>query len=512
MGRIRWPQKTLLGRIVLFLTAFAVAMALQIGIGYYQTSYVLGPLEQRSENIQTISRFLNDVEACMTALENYRWDYGDTASLIETLRDSQQRSAAYLERIDSDLREVSEEQYLLANAARTTYRTLCLSLDSISSELLAGNSARASELYYAGAERCGAYLRQYTQQLLEQACFDNQDAHNKLIRLNERLKQAQAVVIAACVATGSMLVISLVRLLRAVAALAQASQAISRGEFDTPDLDESPGDETGHMARAFNEMKRSTRRQVELLNEKSVMEGKLHAKERETLELQALMEREKLQQLRSQINPHFLFNTLNVIMYTSQQEKAERTYALIGSLSRLFRYALGSNESQVPLIREVQIVDDFYALYKARFGERLRMCWHISPEVDLPDTLVPSFILQPLVENAFKHGLAPKEEGGCVDIYVQEEDDILKIAVQDDGVGMSREALKALRDHLQDPPTTGEHIGVYNVAARLRLRGERYGMDIRSEQGKGTAAELRLPKILSWEEEGEDDDQDLGRG
>lgn len=505
MRRVKWPRMTLLGRIVLFLTVFAVAMALQIGIGYYQTNYVLEPLEKRSERIQTISQFLNNVEACITALDNYRWDYGDTTSLIVTLQENEQQSAAHLGRISVDLRVVSEEQYLLANAAQTTYRTLCLTLDSIISELEAGHPAQAAELYYSSAERCGTYLRQYTQQLLERACFDNQDAHNKLIRLNEGLKQAQTVVVAVCIITGSMLVVSLMRLLWSAAALAQASQAISRGEFDTPDLDESQNDETGHTAKAFNEMKHSMKRQVELLNEKSAMEGRLHAKEMEALELQTLMEREKLQQLRSQINPHFLFNTLNVIMYTSQQEGAERTYALIGSLSQLFRYALGSNESQVPLLREVQIVDEFYALYRARFGERLRLCWHISPEVDLPDTLVPSFILQPLVENAFKHGIGPKEEGGCVDIHIQQEEGTLKITVADNGVGMGTETLEALRNNLKNPPTTGEHIGVYNVAARLRLWGKEYGMDIQSEQGKGTAAVLRLPQILSWEEGDEDD-------
>jgi len=496
---------TLLGRIVLFLVAFAVAIVFQIGIGYYQTKYVLEPLEERSENIQAISQFLNDVEACMTALENYRWDYGDAALLIKMVQESEQRSAIHLERIGADLRLVGEEQYLLSNAARTTYQTLCLTLDAIVEKLQMGQSASASEVYYTDTERCGTYLRQYTQQLLEQACYDNQDAHNKLIRLNESLTQMQTVVIMLCIVSGTMLMISLIRLLRAVSALAQASQAISQGQFDTPDLDESQNDETGHMARAFNEMKRSTRRQVALLSEKSVMEKKLHAKEMEALELQNLMEREKLQQLRSQINPHFLFNTLNVILYTSQKEGAERTYALIGSLSRLFRYALGSNESQMPLAREVQIVDDFYALYRARFGERLQMSWHIDSEVDLPDLLVPSFILQPLVENAFKHGLAPKEEDGCVDIYIREEDGALKITVQDNGVGMSAENLEALRNNLQHPPTTGEHIGVYNVAARLRLWGAEYGMDIQSEKGKGTSAILRLPRVLSWEEEGESD-------
>ena len=112
MRRIRWPRMTLLGRIALFLAAFAAAMVLQIGIGYYQTNYVLEPLKKRSESIQTVSQFLNDMEACMTALENYRWDYGDAASLIAEVRNGADQAAGHLERIDTDLRTVGEEQYL----------------------------------------------------------------------------------------------------------------------------------------------------------------------------------------------------------------------------------------------------------------------------------------------------------------------------------------------------------------------------------------------------------------
>ncbi len=257
MAHIKFPRMTLLGRIALFLAAFGAAMALQIGVGYYQTRYVLEPLEKRSESIQTISRFLNDVEACITALENHRWDYGDTAALIETIQNSRQRAAAHLEHIETDLRVVSEEQYLLASAAQTTYRTLDSTLSEIVAQLEANHSAQASELYYGSAERCGNYLRQYTQQLLERACFDNQDAHIRLTQLNEGLQRLETAAVLICLVTGTMLVGSLVRLLRSVAALAQASQAISLGEFNTPDLDESSRDETGHMARAFNEMKRS---------------------------------------------------------------------------------------------------------------------------------------------------------------------------------------------------------------------------------------------------------------
>lgn len=92
-----------------------------------------------------------------------------------------------------------------------------------------------------------------------------------------------------------------------------------------------------------------------------------------------------------------------------------------------------------------------------------------------------------------------------MDIHIRQEDGALKITVADDGVGMGPENLEALRNNLKNPPTTGEHIGVYNMAARLRLWGKEYGMDIQSEQGKGTSAVLRLPQILSWEEGDSDD-------
>lgn len=506
MKLTKFSKMSLLNRIIGFLLAFGAMILLQMTVSWYQTTHVLEPLEERTESIQSISQFLNDVEGSMVALENYRWDFGDTNALVGTLRQQQTESDKHLEEIDRDLRVVSEEQYLLANAAATTYGTFSLTVDEIILLLQAEQSDEASALYYQKAEPCGNYLRQYTQQLLERAIRDNQSTYVHLNRLNERLKEFQTVVLICCLVFGLILIISLLALLNSVKDMARASREISRGNFDTPDVDETLQDEIGQMARAFNEMKRSMKQQVRLLEEKSQMERELLRKENEALEYQTLIEREKLQQLRSQINPHFLFNTLNVIMYSSQQEGAARTHSLIGSLSRLFRYALGSNEAKVPLSREIHIVDEFYSLYRARFGERMRLEWTLSPEVDLTETLVPSFILQPLVENAFKHGLSPKEEGGCVQVRVDTEGQMLKISVRDDGMGMSREALDRLRRSLRNPPDTGEHIGMYNVAARLRLSGQEYGMDILSEEGQGTEVVLRLPIISAWDEEEDADD------
>ena len=243
------------------------------------------------------------------------------------------------------------------------------------------------------------------------------------------------------------------------------------------------------------------------LREKNEIERELHRQKTEALEMQNRMERSRLQQLRSQIDPHFLFNTLNVILQTAGTEKAYRTQALITALAHLLRYSLMSNDEQVPLSREVRIVDEYYSIYHVRFGDRIRMEWRISDSLDLTETMVPSFILQPIVENAFKHGISPKEEGGVVRIRVNplREKGLLYISVCDNGVGIERARLEQLKNALAKPGERWEHIGVYNVAARLRLLDERSHLKICSHPGRGTAIRLYLPLIEPEEEDLDDD-------
>ena len=221
----------------------------------------------------------------------------------------------------------------------------------------------------------------------------------------------------------------------------------------------------------------------------------------------------ELANLKNQVNPHFLFNTLNVILQTAGQEKAYRTQALITALSHLLRYSLMSNDEQVPLAREVRIVDEYYSIYHVRFGDRVKMVWRISDSLDLTETMVPSFILQPIVENAFKHGISPKEEGGVVRIRINPLRDkgLLYISVCDNGVGIQPKQLAQLKAALARPGERWEHIGVYNVAARLRLLDKRGRLVIRSHPGRGTAISMYLPLVELLEEE-LDDDPAVDRG
>ena len=179
-----------------------------------------------------------------------------------------------------------------------------------------------------------------------------------------------------------------------------------------------------------------------------------------------------------------------------------RTQALVTALSHLLRYSLMSNDEQVPLSREVRVVDEYYSIYHVRFGDRVQMQWAFSDSLDLTETMVPSFILQPIVENAFKHGICPKEEGGVVRIRINPLRDkgLLYISVCDNGVGIQPEQLAQLKAALAQPGERWEHIGIYNVAARLRLLDRNSRFVIRSHPGRGTAVVLYLPLVENEEE------------
>ena len=494
---------TLKGRIILFLGAFFTALLVQLYVNNYQSNVVLDRLDSQTGNFHSISQFSGGVETQMAALSNFRWENGDTKALRQSLMDSASVCDAWLWRIDSDLAEVGEEQYLLTQAVRTTYRSYDALLNDLLTRLEANDRAAAADIYYKQLSDCGKYLQQYTSELLQTAISEGQSTYSSLSELNARLKGVETITTIVCVVLGMLVNRSLWRLLDPVQQMIAASQDIGHGKFDAPDVEVRRPDEIGQLAGAFNTMKHSMARQVATLQEKNEIERQLHRRETEALELQNTMERARLQHLRSQIDPHFLFNTLGVILRVADRDNAPRTRALITALSQLLRYSLVSNDLQVPLSREMRIIDEFFAIYHVRFGERVHIAWSFGDDIDLTETHIPSFILQPLVENAFKHGIVPKEIGGTVRIIVRRlpRYKLLYIAVADDGVGMDREILHAVRARLKNPPKTGEHIGIYNVAARLRLLNPPGTLRLYSRQGRGTRSVLFLPLIETGEEE-----------
>ncbi len=493
MKRSLWRGMTLTGRTVWFLVLFIAMLTTQMILWNYQSTHILKPTQEKIETIRAISRFLNQSKACLENMEEYHWNYGESRAFLEELQNYLSDTQTELTHIHQELPKVTEDYVMLCGALETTHTYVSHQIESIIDLLSNASGKEASVVYYDKLRSAFIYLGQYANELLEQAIQDNYGSFAEMRQTSERLNEVRTVLTFLSIVAAAMMTVSLFHLLRSIVLLSRASRDIRDGKLDTPDVDDSRPDEIGHLAKTFNDMKHSMQEQIRLVEEKTEIEHTLRLKETEALEMRHVIEAGKLQLLRSQVQPHFLFNTLNVIMYNASLENAKKTSALLAALSRSFRYALGSNNSMILLAREIAFINDSFSLYQARFGEKIALRWHIPPQFEPSEWMIPSFLIQPLVENAVRHGLAPKEENGSVDIFMQISGEELLVAVEDDGIGMSEETLSSLKRSLADQRIPERHIGLYNVASRLRLAGRKDGLTIVSGVGKGTKVQARIP-------------------
>lgn len=272
--------------------------------------------------------------------------------------------------------------------------------------------------------------------------------------------------------------------------LARASERIAAGELDVPEVRADTGDEVEILARSFNSMSRSIASMVVDLRGKAELERSLREEERQLMDKERALREAQFISLQDQIQPHFLFNALNTIARTALLEGAKRTEALSLALGRLFRYALGAPESMVTLREELAIVEEYLAFQRLRFGERLR--WTLDAAPELQNVRIPRFTIQPFVENAVRHGIEPREEGGSVEISARIRKGRLLLDIRDTGVGMAAEKRGA--PGRGSPGRAEEGIGIANVRKRLELRyGPAARLTVRSERGQGTAVRIGIP-------------------
>ncbi|MDE3197451.1 MAG: histidine kinase [Acidobacteriota bacterium] len=201
-------------------------------------------------------------------------------------------------------------------------------------------------------------------------------------------------------------------------------------------------------------------------------------------EHQRLLMQARLQALASQINPHFLFNTLNSIS-TLIRTNPEQARTMLVRLSRILRRRLKNQDHFTPLRDELDFIEDYLSIELVRFGNKLRVEKQIDPGVS--DMLVPSMLLQPLVENSIRHGISGKIEGGAITLRARANKGRLVIEVEDDGVGIPESELSGILN---------KGIGVSNVKERLKvLYNQDYRMLIDSQAGRGTRIEIEVPEM-----------------
>ncbi|WP_174880835.1 sensor histidine kinase, partial [Metabacillus niabensis] len=235
-------------------------------------------------------------------------------------------------------------------------------------------------------------------------------------------------------------------------------------------------DEIGHLQRKYKEM---------ITRIKDLIE-KDYKREMENRDAQFLA-------LQSQINPHFLFNTLQVISGMALKNKAKDIYEMTQKLAFMFRYITDKRGDLVRMKEEVNHLNNYLYIQKVRFGENLSIQLFVDGAVK--EGLIPLLTLQPIIENSFKHGFESKLEKAELKIDIQMVFDEIEIAIIDNGVGMSEQILAEVREKLIfDTDTQHRSIGLRNVNNRIKLYfGKEYGIEIDSEQSDFTKVIVRIP-------------------
>jgi LytS/YehU family sensor histidine kinase len=208
--------------------------------------------------------------------------------------------------------------------------------------------------------------------------------------------------------------------------------------------------------------------------------AEVREKESQAAKLAAQVAEARLTALRTQINPHFLFNSLNALLVLIRDKDTANAERMLELLSELLRQVLTSDNRQVvALDEELRFLDGYLAVAQIRFSDRLRIVRNVDPRV--MDALVPQFVLQPLVENALRHGISESVAGGTIEIAAQLEGEDLVLTVGDDGPGISS-------------TPNGGGVGLRNVRERIStLYGAGAILDLQPRSGGGTVARVRIP-------------------
>ena len=259
--------------------------------------------------------------------------------------------------------------------------------------------------------------------------------------------------------------------------LRDSMKSVQKGNFDIEDIEVLTDNEIGSLTRSFNVM---THRIRELM-EQNIQEQEQKRK----IELKALQ---------SQINPHFLYNTLDSIIWMIRSEEYEGAGKMVSLLAKFFRISLSRGKDMIPLEKELEHASSYLAIQNIRFKDKFE--FQIEADPALLKYLCPKLSIQPLLENAIYHGMEGMYEDGEITIRIYDRDGDIGIDVSDNGPGMTQETIDHIMHNKVISSKRGSGIGVRNVNERIQLiYGEDYGVIITSELDEGTTATITIPKM-----------------
>lgn len=463
--------------IVTNLLILMMNMVLLGGINSMSTS--LDMVYQDNLHLNELTDALGAVQDDMTdylnsktsdSLEDYYRSEQNYRTLIQDL--NEEITGSSFDRMERNIRRMSENY-----------------LDSVGQTIEAkrGRNVEKYRFHYENATQMYGYINTCISSLNMEKFKSNSEQYSQLLgqfRLFETVSVVSMLLVMGC---NVGIIISFVgTLIRPLKKLAGSADEVAKGNFDIELLPVETEDEVGVVTGAFNQMVRSIGRYIERLRESMKAEREL--KERELM-METHLKDARLKYLQAQINPHFLFNTLNAGAQLAMMEGADRTYDYVQKVAQFYRYNMKKSQETVTIGEEIEMVDSYIYILNVRFAGDI----HYEKKVDesLLSVEMPGMILQPIVENCVNHGIREMGDRGKILLSVYRVEDSVCISVKDNGIGMSQETIDKVMSGTfrEEGMAAGSNgIGMDNVISRMRLyTGNENVMDISSEgEGKGT--------------------------
>lgn len=489
MKQIRWKYLSLVSKIVIEVGMIAILLFAMNMIFYVRINNSM----QKLDNVYASNAELTELSQIFEKVQDNMYDYLKVKS-SQVLLDYYQNEAKYrnqLEKLNEE--NINDSVKLLERNIRKMSETY---LD-YTAETVAAKRGRNVEKYkrkYDEATKLYGYIQSSIDELNNLMFQENSSTYSVLRAVMRYLEISNTIIMFVIVAGGMILLILATRkMFVSLSNMAETAQLVGQGNLRVKMHDTDAQDELGMVTRAFNTMVENL--DLYMARTKASMEKEQQMMERELL-MENHLKEAQLKYLQSQINPHFLFNSLNAGAQLAMMEDAEQTGIFVEKMADFFRYNVKKGQEDATLGEELEAVDNYIYILNVRFAGDI----HFSKDVDesLENVRVPSMILQPVVENAVNHGIRDIEWEGKIHLTVTGDADYIRISVKDNGKGMTPEQIEGVltgnkKYKKEEGDSTG--IGMNNVISRLELYYEETGLvEINSEgEGKGTEVVIYIP-------------------
>ena len=485
--------------LVIMMISVAMLMAANL-VMYFNINRITRHLDRiYSGNVQ-----LNELEQALDALQNSFTVYMTTRS-TDTLQDyyeKEQQFSYYADEL-SDVVTDNSLQVMERNIKNLSESYLKLTGRAIDARR--GRNVEKYSAYYDEAVKVYTYLSACIQGLNEQRFMINTDSYETLSQSLTYLERISIVVFIMIAVFDVLFVLLMTRSMTdPLMQLSAVADKVTEGYLDEAGVVPVYAmDEIGIVTTAFNQMVSSIPGYLERLRESMEKQQALTEKE---LLMEAHLKDARLKYLQAQINPHFLFNTLNAGSQLAMMEGADRTQAYVQKVADFFRYNIGHQKEDVTLADEIRMVDTYVYILNVRFSGDINFEKHIEDE-ELLKIMMPGMILQPIVENSVKYGISQMEGKGLITLSVSRTEGNVRISISDNGEGMEQETIDRVLsgEHMQDPSQErkpgedaengGNGVGLYNVMQRLLIYFDhKCRFEIISEgKGLGCTVVITLP-------------------